>query len=196
MCSTSDETERYWIFFRYAEYIKKNKIEILINTYDIFYLYDNIPYFRNFIKDNEPKNNGKDENYVNYENDENNKIYLYFKTLYYYCNNECDKIFNYSLILNNEPNYLYLIGNYYKYKKHDFNLMIMYFVKAIWLKNKVAYESLEIHCRNNEKNKLKLYEYINYPKILTLIICNRKSKVKLFLPNELLNIIYVDYMQF
>lgn len=200
----------------YKEYILNDKIgnciDIYRNEYTIKFHTNT---FKMFLEIYKPKNY------------ENNKTYLYFKSLFYYSSFKHIDMLGYMDVLSDEPNYLYLVGYYYhKMTKKDLaikyytkaadlknqcaiealgyyyyiekepDLMLKYLVMAIWYNSKYSKLYLKSYCKRIEGNELKYYEHVNFPKILTLTLCNRKSKVKLFLPDELLNLIYTDYMMY
>ncbi len=119
----------------YSKYIKE---DIIINYYDFNFYIININFNEYTLFLNEHKKY-------------NNKTWLYFKGIYYYCKFKYKKML---LLLNDikESNIYTLLGRYYRCQKCDYYLMKKYYLMAIELGNSIAMRDLGYYYQYDEPN--------------------------------------------
>ncbi len=102
----------------------------------------------------------------------------------------------------NNPYHMVELANLYKKHTNDYVSAIKYYLMAIDLGYKEGIADLKDYCKTIEKNEANWYGHVYLRHILTLIICIRRMQkktqkiynLKLFLPTELYNIVFEEYI--
>ncbi len=142
------------LFSKYASYIKNDCIEnyIYLNI-NILRKKENMDKFAAFLV--------KCSKYGRKKNGMKNTTYIYFRGLYYYCNEQYNTML--SLLEGiDESNCLYLVGLYYHTKKTDglsFQMAIGYYEEASLYNNSNAYRRLATIYGNQKMYKQKNIYY-------------------------------------
>lgn len=94
------------------------------------------------------------------------------------------------------------LASYYQYIEINYDEMKKYYYLDYYYspqKNKLRDCSVQNYYKDIEKSEININQFIYYPRLLIVILCNNKTiqenKINTLLPEELLKLIYFDYLQ-